>query len=90
MDNNEGRAVFVGDIAFNMRGDKTIGSDGQGAPIYKYSANHQTNSTGELPLNNLEWDNYTIEIDGTSTGYLCRFLQKLAFPSSYFKRWLRF
>jgi len=59
----------LGDIPFSMRGNKTIGADGVGAPIYKYLADHQTNPTGELPLNNLEWDNYTITIDGVTTGY---------------------
>lgn len=59
----------LGYIPFHMRGNKTIGSDGGGAPIYKYSASHQTNPTGELSLNNLEWDNYTITIDDAVTGY---------------------
>jgi hypothetical protein len=64
-----GSTTPLGDIPFNIRGDKTIGSDGAGVPIYKYSTDYQTNPTGELFLNNLEWDNYTITIDGEVTGY---------------------
>lgn len=64
-----GSTTPLGGIAFSMRGDKTIGSDGQGAPIYKHSADYETNLTGELSLNNLEWDNYTITIDDALTGY---------------------
>lgn len=64
-----GSTTPLGDIPFNMKGEKTIGADGFGVPIYKYSMSHQTNSTGELFLNNLEWDNYTITIDDESTGY---------------------
>lgn len=64
-----GSTTPLGDIPFDMHGDKTIGFDEVGAPIYKYLASHQTNPTGELPLNNLEWDNYTITIDDSATGY---------------------
>jgi hypothetical protein len=57
------------DIPFAMRGDKTIGSDGGGNPIYKYEQNLQTDSNGIITLPNLEWDNYTITIDGAASGY---------------------
>jgi hypothetical protein len=64
-----GSTTPFGNIQFSMHGDKTIGSDGVGAPIYKYSASHQTDSSGVLSINNLEWDNYTITIDDVTTGY---------------------
>ncbi len=57
------------DFPFNMRGDKTIGTDGVGAPIYKYNQNLQTDNNGLISISNLEWDNYTATIDDTSTGY---------------------
>jgi hypothetical protein len=56
-------------IPFSMRGGKTIGSDGAGAPIYKYSANLQTDSSGTVSINNLEWDNYVITLDNAGIGY---------------------
>lgn len=61
--------IPIGNIPFNMRGDKTIGTDDVGAPIYKYLISHQTNSSGEIFLSNLEWDNYTISVDDGAIGY---------------------
>lgn len=66
---NENPPIPLGNVSFSMRGEKAIGSDGQGAPIYKYSALHETDSSGEITINNLEWDNYTIAIDDAFTGY---------------------
>ena len=60
---------ILGNILFDMKGSKTIGLNNGGNPIYKYSQSHQTNSAGELSLNNLEWDNYFISINGVNTGY---------------------
>ena len=60
---------ILGNISFDMKGSKTIGLNNGGNPIYKYSQSHQTNSAGELSLNNLEWDNYFISINGVNTGY---------------------
>ncbi|GMQ95190.1 MAG: hypothetical protein BMS9Abin13_302 [Patescibacteria group bacterium] len=56
-------------LAFNMRGDKTIGIDGGGASIYKYSQNLQTDAAGSLSIGSLEWDTYTITIDNAALGY---------------------
>ena len=60
---------ILGNISFDMKGSKTIGLNNGGNPIYKYLQSHQTNSAGELWLNNLEWDNYIISINGVNTGY---------------------
>ena len=60
---------ILGNISFDMKGSKTIGLNNGGNPIYKYLQSHQTNSAGELWLNNLEWDNYFISINGVNTGY---------------------
>lgn len=48
------------DVAFVLRGTKTIGSDASAAPIYKYEVNHVTDSTGEVIIDDLEWDTYTL------------------------------
>jgi hypothetical protein len=51
--------------SFTMRGAKTIGTDGGGAPIYKYSTSHITGSDGTLAIEDVEWDTYLIA-KGTS------------------------
>jgi len=50
-------------IAFSMRGSKTIGSDSSGSPIYKYEADHNSGANASTTVDDLEWDNYTISID---------------------------
>lgn len=46
--------------SFTMRGTKTIGTDGGGAPIYKYSNSHTTGLDGTLAIEDVEWDSYLI------------------------------
>lgn len=56
-------------ITFGMTGAKTIGS-GPSGTLYKYSQSSlQTGSAGVLVIPNLEWDSYTVTVNGTSTGY---------------------
>ncbi|NOY35417.1 MAG: hypothetical protein GXP44_00605 [bacterium] len=57
------------DIAFNMRGEKTIGKDSAGDPIYKYSENLSTGPDGTAAITGLEFDVYGITVDGSATGY---------------------
>ena len=52
-----------------MRGNKTIGTDSESNPVYKYSSSIDTGSSGSITAGSLEWDNYTITIDDTATGY---------------------
>ncbi|MBU4480384.1 carboxypeptidase-like regulatory domain-containing protein [Patescibacteria group bacterium] len=61
--------VPLANIDFHMEGNKIIGNDTDGDPIKKYSQNLQTNVSGELGINSLEWDNYNISIDNISLGY---------------------
>ncbi len=58
-------------IPFSMRGEKIIGYDyGVPAnPIYKYNESLTTDNSGHLTISNLEWDNYLITVDGSSSGY---------------------
>lgn len=44
-----------------LQGQKTIGTTTLDVPVYKYSQNVTTNALGTLTINNLEWDNYTIQ-----------------------------
>jgi hypothetical protein len=54
---------------FRMRGNKTIGTNGSGDPIYKYDQNLSTDGSGALALSDMEEDTYTITVDGISIGY---------------------
>jgi hypothetical protein len=56
-------------VNFHMRGEKIIGETAGGDPIYKYSEDMATNDAGYLLIENLEWDNYLVSLDGASTGY---------------------
>ena len=55
-------------IAFTMRGNKTIGS-GPGGTLYKFNQNFSTNGAGTYATSTMEWDTYLITIAGTTTGY---------------------
>jgi len=50
----------LGDVSFEMIGTKTIGTDPEGQPIYKYLESHLTNINGYLTIEDLEWDVYDI------------------------------
>jgi hypothetical protein len=50
-------------IAFQIRSDKTIGTDNKDNPIYKYEEILSTDTGGELELEDLEWGNYYISVD---------------------------
>jgi len=52
----------IDNISFNLRGDKKIGFDSEGNPVYKYSENHTTDDNGNAAINGLEWDNYTFSL----------------------------
>jgi prepilin-type N-terminal cleavage/methylation domain-containing protein len=49
----------IGGIGFTLQGDKLIGS----TPTYKYSETHTTEGDGEVQIDNLEWDSYTITLN---------------------------
>ena len=48
----------IDNTSFDLRGEKSVGTDSNESPIYKYSTTSETDSKGELTLNNMEWDNY--------------------------------
>lgn len=53
----------IGNVSFNLRGNKIIGTDSEEEPVYKYSADLITNTGGQLTINDIEWDSYTFTID---------------------------
>lgn len=64
-----GTTTPLADIPLSIIGAKTIGTDSGDNPVYKYSSSIDTGSSGSITVNDLEWDNYTISIDDTATGY---------------------
>jgi len=60
--------VPIANIPFEMRGNKTIGTNGSGQSIYKFFQTLNSGATGSLSTTTLEWDTYTVDID-SSTGY---------------------
>lgn len=58
----------LGNITFDIRGDKTLGTDASDELVYKYDETLSTNFSGKLTIEDLEWDNYTITFP-PSTGY---------------------
>lgn len=58
------------DTTFTMYGEKTIGTDGEGLPIYKYNENHDTGEDGEYAATNIETDTYHIIYDEETEGYV--------------------
>ncbi|MCX7928608.1 MAG: carboxypeptidase-like regulatory domain-containing protein [Patescibacteria group bacterium] len=64
--NRESNFSPLGNITLNIRGTKIIGTDTNDNPVYKYSNSFATNSEGNLVINNLEWDNYSISLPANS------------------------
>lgn len=61
--------VPIGSVDFRLEGAKSIGSDGDGNSIHKYSVDHSTDASGQLAITGLEWDTYSFVIDPIATGY---------------------
>lgn len=53
-------------ITFDIRGDKTIGTDADDNPVYKYEDSFSSGSSGHVLIPDLEWDNYTISVSPSS------------------------
>jgi len=62
--------VPLPDIAFSLTGTKTVGSTGAGLPIYKTALSTTTDSTGVRTLP-LEWDAYSLDLDGYDVVEAC-------------------
>jgi hypothetical protein len=50
-----------------MQGNKTLGKDSSGNPVYKYANDYTADSSGQLNLPGTEWDNYSFSPSATST-----------------------
>lgn len=58
------------DTIFTMHGEKTVGTDSEGLPIYKYNEEHETGSDGEYAANDIENDVYHIVYDEEAENYV--------------------
>ncbi len=52
----------IGNVEFRLQGEKIIGTDASGDPVYKTDEILQTDSSGLLEISNLEWDSYNFSI----------------------------
>lgn len=50
----------IGNIPFTLTGSKVIGTDASLLPIYKYTGSHTTDAGGDIQLQDLEWDFYSL------------------------------
>lgn len=55
--------ALLGNVAFELRGEKLIGLDENEDSVYKYSETLVTDSEGALVVSDLEWDSYTFSIN---------------------------
>ena len=60
--------TLLPDLAFTLQGAKTIGSGPSGV-VYKYSQSFDSGVSASVVIPNLEWDTYTVSVNGTTTGY---------------------
>lgn len=61
--------VLAPNIVYTLRGTKTIGVDGDSIPVVKVVENVNTGADATYQHLDLDWDSYTITIDGAATGY---------------------
>ena len=56
---------------FDIRGNKTIGTDSASLPVYKYTDSLTTDGIGELTISDLEFDDYTLNFAGLDIATAC-------------------
>ena len=64
-----GSTTPITNVTFAVQGQKTIGTDTNENPLYKYDTTLNTGAGGSVTTSSLEWDNYTISIDDVAEGY---------------------
>lgn len=56
-------------FSFSLTGNKSIGTNSEGAAIYNYHEQLTTDANGQVTLSNFTADTYNITIDNLTTGY---------------------
>jgi hypothetical protein len=57
----------LGNVPFRLRGNKIIGTNSLGQPVYKNFSDEVTDGSGNFTLTNAEWDTYQILMPSSST-----------------------
>lgn len=57
----------IPNTAFILRGQKTIGTDINDFPVYKFNRQFNTDESGKLTITDVEWDIYTISLPSPNT-----------------------
>lgn len=58
--------IGLSGVSLNIRGEKTLGFDAEGDPVYKYNQNKISSTLGQIILNEIEWDTYHFTLPETS------------------------
>lgn len=66
-DGRDGGFEILPGVALHMTGSKTIGTDTNGDPVYKFDQDISTDASGAFNIPDLEWDTYDISLQ-TGTG----------------------
>jgi hypothetical protein len=59
----------IANVAYTLRGTRTLGTDGAAQPVYVFDYTGPTDATGTATHDELVWDSYTLTVDGQTTGY---------------------
>jgi hypothetical protein len=59
---------LIPNVEFTLTGSKTIGTDENDQPVYKFESTFQTNADGYIEIPDLEWDSYSFSVDKEKTG----------------------
>ena len=74
--------IPIPNVSFVATGSKTIGIDGTGAPILKYTQNAVTGPDGKTTLLNLEWDSYNLTVSNYDVAEACQPLPLAVDPNT--------
>lgn len=58
--------IPLGNVSIDMQGQKTIGTDSSGEPVYKNSTNYTTDGSGRIDITDIEWDLYVVTLPEAS------------------------
>ncbi|KKQ67557.1 MAG: hypothetical protein UT22_C0019G0006 [Parcubacteria group bacterium GW2011_GWC2_39_11] len=61
--------IKIPNLEFHLQGTKSLGTDSNGNPVYKYSEDHISDLSGRIDISDLEWDSYSFAVDKSATGF---------------------
>lgn len=66
VDNRENNFSPRGNVEFRLRGNKIIGTDTLGQPVYKNDSGYTTDGSGSFNASDIEWDTYHVLMPETT------------------------